>query len=134
MILIDFSSITIATVFAQGKNALNEDLLRHQILNSLRMYNLKYRDKYGKMVICCDGGSWRKDYYSQYGFALNTKSQYPGLFNSGPYFIVIINKLSDVLSGHQALLNTDYYKPWANHHYDAVVNRRQKMYEKYKDK
>jgi hypothetical protein len=66
MILIDFSSITIATVFAQGKNALNEDLLRHQILNSLRMYNLKYRDKYGKMVICCDGGSWRKDYYSQY--------------------------------------------------------------------
>jgi len=66
MILIDFSSITIATVFAQGKNALNEDLLRHQILNSLRMYNLKYRDRYGKMIIACDGGSWRKDYYAQY--------------------------------------------------------------------
>jgi hypothetical protein len=75
-----------------------------------------------------------KDYYSQFGFALNTQSQYPGLFNSGPYFIVIINRLSDVLAGHQALLNTDYYKPWAKHHYDAVVTRRQQMYEKYKDK
>ena len=30
------------------------------------MYNLKYREKYGKMVIACDGGSWRKDYYPQY--------------------------------------------------------------------
>jgi hypothetical protein len=73
-----------------------------------------------------------KDYYAQYGFALKTRCQYPGLFNSGPYFIVIVNKLSDVLAGHQALLNTDYYKPWAEHHYNAVVTRRQEMYEEHK--
>ena len=73
-----------------------------------------------------------KDFYAQYGVALKTHSQYPGFFNRGPYFIIILNKLSDVLEGHQALLNTDYYKSWAAHHYDAVVTRRQQMYEKYK--
>jgi hypothetical protein len=75
-----------------------------------------------------------KDYYAQHGTALKTNSQYTGWFNSGPYFIVIINKLSDVLDGHQALLKTEYYKPWAKHHYDAVVTRRQEMYKEYKNK
>jgi len=67
MILIDYSGIAISSVFSQAKsNKIEEDFLRHIILNSLRMYNLKYRDKYGKMIIACDGGSWRKDYYTQY--------------------------------------------------------------------
>jgi hypothetical protein len=69
------------------------------------------------------------DYYAQYGIALKTKSKYKGWFNTGPYFIVIVNKLSDVLDGHKSLLNTDYYKPWAEHHYNEVVVRRQQMYK-----
>jgi hypothetical protein len=73
-----------------------------------------------------------KDYYAQYGRALQTKSQYPGLFNGKPYFIVIVNKLSDVLSGHEALLSTDYYNSWSPKHYEHVVNRRQTMYELYR--
>lgn len=89
-------------------------------------YGLKsFINKLNKKIIS-------KDYYAQYGTALKTSSKYPGFLNKGPYFIVIVNKLSDVLAGHQALLNTDYYKPWAQHHYDAVVVRRQEMYEKYK--
>jgi len=74
-----------------------------------------------------------KDYYMQYGLALKTQSRYPELLTRKPYFVVIINCLSDVLSGHRALLKTDYYKPWAAHHYNDVVVRRQKMYEKYSD-
>jgi len=67
MIIIDYSAIAISSVFSQSKSGkIEESFLRHTILNSLRMYNLKYRDKYGKMIIACDGGSWRKDYYSQY--------------------------------------------------------------------
>ena len=67
MIIIDYSAIAISSVFSQNKSGkIEESFLRHTILNSLRMYNLKYRDKYGKMIIACDGGSWRKDYYSQY--------------------------------------------------------------------
>jgi hypothetical protein len=72
-----------------------------------------------------------KDYYIQYGSAIKTQSRYPGLLSGKPYFIVIVNRLSDVLSGHQALLKTDYYHPWANYHYNDVVVRRRNMYEKY---
>lgn len=73
----------------------------------------------------------QQDFYAQQGTAIGTDSQYPGFFNSGEYFIVIINRLSDVLSAHNSLLKTDYYKPWADHHYDAVVTRRQNIFEKY---
>ena len=72
-----------------------------------------------------------QNYYMQFGRAIKTQSQYPGFFNSGPYFIILINVLTEVLDGHKALLSTDYYKPWSKEHYDAVVGRRQEMYRKY---
>jgi hypothetical protein len=73
----------------------------------------------------------QSDYYAQYGVALSTESKYAGFLNSGEYSIVIINKLSEILDGHKSLLKTDYYKSWAKHHYDAVVVRRQDMYDRY---
>lgn len=72
MILIDFSAICISNLFTQNTSDINEDFLRHTILNSLRMYNVKYRSKYGKMVICCDGGSWRKRIFPEYKAARST--------------------------------------------------------------
>ena len=37
------------------------------ILNSLRMYNKKYRAEYGQMVLACDGfNTWRKDFFPEY--------------------------------------------------------------------
>lgn len=72
-----------------------------------------------------------EDFYAQYGTANHTLSRYPGWFNWGAYSIVIVNRLSDVLDGHRALLATDYYHPWSRLHYDAVVTRRQKTYEQY---
>lgn len=73
-----------------------------------------------------------QDFYAQYGTAINTSSQYTGFFNQGPYFIIIVNKLSDVLDGHMSLLKTDYYTPWDDFHYEEVVVRRQQAYEKNK--
>ena len=65
MILVDYSGIAMSALFARGGG--DEDpLIRHFILNSLRMYNVKHRDEYGRMIICGDGGSWRKDYYPEY--------------------------------------------------------------------
>jgi hypothetical protein len=72
-----------------------------------------------------------KDYYLQYGRAIRTESKYIGWFSNKPYFIVIVNKLSDVLKGHQDLLKTDYYNNWSQQHYKDVVIRRQKMFDKY---
>jgi 5'-3' exonuclease len=66
MIIVDFSGISISTVFSQPKSNIDEHLLRHMILNSLRMYNLKYRDEYGKLIVACDAGSWRKGTFPEY--------------------------------------------------------------------
>jgi hypothetical protein len=67
MILIDYSAIAIANV-AQSKTVIQEDLVRHMILNSIRMYKQKFKD-YGQVVIVADGKhNWRKDYYPQYKF------------------------------------------------------------------
>ena len=65
MIILDYSAIAMAAFFARGSSS-EEGMLRHFILNSIRMHNVKHRHKYGKMVIACDSHSWRKEYYPQY--------------------------------------------------------------------
>lgn len=65
MIIVDFSAISIANILAT-KIEIEEGMLRHMILNSLRMYNLKFRKEYGEVVIACDSSSWRKQYFTQY--------------------------------------------------------------------
>ncbi len=65
MILVDYSAIAVATVVINKVN--DEDMLRHMILNTLRMYNKKFRDEYGEMILCCDGmNNWRRNYFPQY--------------------------------------------------------------------
>lgn len=65
MILIDYNQIALSNIFMQKLG--EESLIRHMILNSIRMYNKKYRTEYGQMVICCDGfNTWRKQYYPEY--------------------------------------------------------------------
>ena len=52
-----------------GRNAveLNEDLVRHMVLNSLRGHNKKFRKEYGEMVIACDSKNvWRREIFPNY--------------------------------------------------------------------
>jgi len=65
MILIDWNGLAVGTIVSQ-KIELEEDMIRHIILNQLRMYNKKYRNTYGQMVIACEGRSWRKDHFPNY--------------------------------------------------------------------
>jgi len=66
MILIDFNGIAIGNVVVQRLSA-DENLIRHMILNSIRMYRQKFHREYGEVVIVADGaGNWRKDVYPQY--------------------------------------------------------------------
>ena len=65
MILVDFSGIAVATIAVNKVN--DESMLRHMILNSLRMYNKKFRQTHGQMILCCDAGNnWRRSYFPQY--------------------------------------------------------------------
>ena len=66
MILLDYSGISIAPVAMGQANYNDENLIRHMILNSIRMYRQKFKD-YGEMVIVADGGgNWRKEVYPEY--------------------------------------------------------------------
>lgn len=65
MIIVDYSQIALSNIIVQKID--DKDLIRHMILNSLRMYNKKYRDEYGQMVLACDGfNTWRKDFFPEY--------------------------------------------------------------------
>jgi len=70
MILIDFTQTIIAGLMAQLKSnndEINENMLRHMILNSLRNYQKRYADEYGEIVLCTDAGNpWRRDFFPLY--------------------------------------------------------------------
>ena len=66
MIIIDYSGISIAPIVMGQAKFNDENLIRHMILNTIRMYRQKFK-KYGEIVIVADaGGNWRKDVYPEY--------------------------------------------------------------------
>ena len=97
MILIDYSGIAISNIFAQ-KVTVSEDMVRHMILNSLRMYNLKYRKEYGQMVLACDGGSWRREIFPQYKANRKTSRDASGL--DWKEFFRILGMVRDEVKEH----------------------------------
>ena len=70
MILIDFTQTVIAGLMAQLKsndNEINESMLRHMILNSLRNYQKRYGPDYGQIVLCTDASDpWRREFFPLY--------------------------------------------------------------------
>ena len=49
------------------QTAPDEDMVRHMILNSLRMYRMRFCDEYGELILCYDSKHyWRRDYYPEY--------------------------------------------------------------------
>lgn len=71
MILVDFNQVCISNLMAQIGNhtelAVEEDLVRHMILNSLRLYKQKFGSVYGDLVIACDDKNyWRKSLFPYY--------------------------------------------------------------------
>ena len=66
MILLDYNAIAIGNVAVQ-RLAADEGLIRHMILNSIRMYRQKFHKEYGEMVVVADGmNNWRKEAFPQY--------------------------------------------------------------------
>ena len=70
MILLDFSQTMIGSFMAMGKGSIvvEEDLLRHTVLNSIRQYKHQFRHvDHGGFVICCDSPkNWRKESFPEY--------------------------------------------------------------------
>ncbi len=68
MILIDYNAVAIGNLVVQRLNV-DENLIRHMILNSIRMYRQKFQNEYGEIVIVADGqANWRRDVFPQYKY------------------------------------------------------------------
>jgi 5'-3' exonuclease len=71
MILVDLNQVLLAGLMAQISNQktvkLEEDLIRHMVLNILRMHLKTFRKEYGEVVLCCDNRKyWRKEFFPHY--------------------------------------------------------------------
>lgn len=71
MVLVDLNQVLISNLMQQiGSNPkvkLEESLIRHMVLNSLRSYVRQFRAKYGDIVIACDSRKyWRRDVFPFY--------------------------------------------------------------------
>jgi hypothetical protein len=72
MILVDLNQVLLAGLMAQIANQkpklkLEEDLIRHLVLNILRMHLKNFRKEYGEVVLCADNRKyWRKEFFPYY--------------------------------------------------------------------
>lgn len=71
MIILDLNQVMISNLMVQLGNHTNaeveEDLLRHMILNSIRLYRQKFAKEYGELIIACDDKNyWRRKVYPYY--------------------------------------------------------------------
>jgi hypothetical protein len=71
MIVIDYNQVAIGAFMAEIRGRTDIDvnlpLLRHMILNTIRSYNVKHKNKYGEVVIACDNRHyWRRSIFPYY--------------------------------------------------------------------
>ena len=71
MILVDMNQVTISNLMmqlgSQRDTELDENLVRHMVLNSIRGYRSRFHEAFGEMVLCYDSKKyWRRDYFPNY--------------------------------------------------------------------
>ena len=71
MIILDLSQVMLSNIMVQLGNHTNaqveENMVRHMCLNSIRMYKTKFGPEYGEFVIACDNKNyWRKQLFPYY--------------------------------------------------------------------
>ena len=71
MIIIDMNQISLASLMmhlnmTKAKEP-DESMVRHMILNSVRMYRTMFNDEYGEVILTYDSKHyWRRDFFPQY--------------------------------------------------------------------
>ena len=71
MIIVDLNQVMLSNLLMQLGNHTNaqieENMVRHMILNSLRSYRTKFGSDYGELVIACDNTNyWRRKLFPYY--------------------------------------------------------------------
>jgi len=102
MLILDLNQIMISSIISQlgthTNTPLEEDLVRHMVLNTIRSLKTKF-SKYGELVIACDDKQyWRRDFFPYYkGNRKKDREKsdidWSSLFN-------VLNKLKEELKEH----------------------------------
>ncbi len=70
MILLDLNQVMISNIMAQvgsHANAIQPDLVRHMVINTIRSLKQKFGNEYGELVIACDDRKyWRREVFPPY--------------------------------------------------------------------
>jgi 5'-3' exonuclease, N-terminal resolvase-like domain/T4 RNase H, C terminal len=99
--LIDLNQVLISNLMQHLKhvsksNEMNEDLIRHMCINTIRASVRQFKSKYPNVVLCCDNRHyWRKDYFPFYKSQRKSDREASGL-DWGMIFDTL-NKIRDEL-------------------------------------
>jgi hypothetical protein len=69
MILVDMNQTMISNLMSHIKinNDLDENFMRHLVLNSIKSYEKKFSPKFGELVLCYDSKKyWRREFFPYY--------------------------------------------------------------------
>jgi len=91
MILVDLNQVLISNLMAhtRGKSDIKPDkeMVRYMVINSLRGFNLKFKNAWGNMVLCADASEpWRRKVYPNYKYArrqgrIDSATDWDNIFN-----------------------------------------------------
>ena len=112
MILVDMSQIMMANIMMQlhmsKKSEPEEEMVRHMVLNSLRMFRTRFLSEFGEMVLCYDSRHyWRRDYFPEYkhsrrkGRATDSKD-WDSIFSC-------LNNIKDEIKTHMPYKSVEVY-------------------------
>ena len=103
MILIDFNQVAISNLMEQigsSKTAVDETLVRHMILNTIRTYVKKFKSSHGpEVVIACDNKKyWRREIFPNYKASRKKMRDSSG--HDWNTIFECLNKIRDELKNH----------------------------------
>jgi len=132
MIIIDLNQVMISNLMAQSRGDVSElpdkDAVRHSILNTIRAFNMKFKDEFGTLVCAADAADpWRRDIFPHYKHQrrkgrVDSKIDWSGVFNimseireeltkNMPYKILHVEKCEadDIIATLVAMREEDKY-------------------------
>lgn len=101
MILLDLSQVMISNIMmqvGQHTDAIQPDLVRHMVINTIRSLRVKFAD-YGELIIACDDKKyWRRDYFPYY--KANRKADREKSNIDWPVLFDTLNQVKNELKEH----------------------------------
>jgi len=95
MIIIDMNQVMISNLMVHlKKDFLDENLVRHMVLTSLRSYEKQYKEEWGEVVLAYDSKHyWRKDFFPFY--KQNRKKDRERSGHNWSQIFEVLNKIRD---------------------------------------